>query len=253
MPEKNLDGKVAIITGGGGGIGSATAERLALAGASVAVADIRQEAAEKVADQLVGQGLTARAFKVDMADPDQIAALDQQVADAFGSVDILVNNAANLSEPMRNADLKLLDLTVEVWDAAFAVNVRGAMLLSQHAVRRMLTQGGGVIVNVSSASALFANPSGQTAYGSTKGALNTLTRYIAGQYGKSNIRCNAVVPGLVLSDTAREAFTSEFIESVAGATTVGRASEPADIAAYVNFLVSDDSRQITGELLSIGM
>lgn len=169
----------------------------------------------------------------------------------FGGIDILVNNAAKLSADMRSANLKLLDLTLETWEVAFATNVRGAMLLSQCAVRHMVGRGGGAIVNISSGSANIPNPIGQTAYGATKGALNSLTRYIAAQYGPENIRCNAILPGLVLSDTLREAYSQEVIDSVVSRTMVRRACEPEDIAAYVHFLVSEDARQITGELLTM--
>lgn len=251
MAEQNLKGKVVLITGGAGGVGAATAERLAAAGASVAVADIRKDAALKVAEQLREKGFVAQGFGADVALPEQIEALDSEVSRVFGGIDILINNAANLSEAMRHADGKLLDLSLETWDAAFATNVRGAMLLSKYALRHILARGGGVIVNVSSGSATIPNPFGQTAYGATKGALNSLTRYIASQYGKDNIRCNAVLPGLVLSDTAREVFTPEKIADIESRTMVGRASDPADIAAYIHFLVSDDARQISGQLVQI--
>jgi NAD(P)-dependent dehydrogenase (short-subunit alcohol dehydrogenase family) len=249
---RNLEGKVAVITGGGGAIGSATAERLARAGAVVAVADIREGAAGKVADRLKAEGLSAEAFKVDLREETQIRALVEDVVRRFGRIDILHNNAAANVDKGDGADLTLLDVSAEVWDATYAVNVRAPMLLSKYAVDQMLRQGGGgVIVNTSSGASQVASAEARTAYGSSKAALETLTRYVAAQYGAQNIRCNAILPGVVLTKGMQVMFTAEQLEAMVGRTMLKRVCLPEDIAAMVHFLVSDDARQITGELVRV--
>jgi NAD(P)-dependent dehydrogenase (short-subunit alcohol dehydrogenase family) len=242
---------VAIVTGGGGAIGGATAERLARAGAAVAVADINGRTAAKVADRLDAEGLTAKAFPVDLAQEEEIRGLVADVVGAFGRVDILHNNAA-AGGGVFEADGTLLDLNADTWDKAFAVNVRAPMLLSKYVIPHMLEQGsGGVIINTSSGASEMAAADARTAYGPSKGALNVLTRYIAAQYGPKNIRCNAVLPGVVLTRGMQKIFGDAEIDAMASRTMLRRVNLPEDVAAVVHFLVSDDARQITGELIRI--
>jgi NAD(P)-dependent dehydrogenase (short-subunit alcohol dehydrogenase family) len=251
VAEGDLQGKVAIITGGGGAIGSATAERLARAGAAVAIADIREKAAAKVADRLTAEGLAVRAFAVDLSSEAEIRALVDGAVQAFGRIDILHNNAVALLATFE-ADGMLVDLTAEVWDGAFAVNVRAPMLLAKYVIPHMLRQGdGGVIINTSSGASEAPSADSRAAYGSSKAALNTLTRYIAAQYGAQNIRCNAILPGAVLTRGMEKIFGAEQLDAMAGRTMLRRVSLPEDIAALVHFLVSDAARQITGELVRI--
>ena len=248
---RNLEGKVAIVTGGGGAIGSATAERLGRAGARVAVADIRPEPAEDTAARLTRAGIEARAFTLDLASEDQIVAFAQQVAQAFGAIDILHNNA-HLSDLFTNGeDGALLDMKAELWDRTFAVNVRGAMLLSREAVPHMLARGGGAIVNTSSGASENPAFDARTAYGPSKAALESLTLYIAAQYGPRNIRCNAILPGAVLTPGMQRVFTQKQLDGMAQGSMLRRITLPEDIAAGVHFLASDDARQITGQLLRI--
>jgi NAD(P)-dependent dehydrogenase (short-subunit alcohol dehydrogenase family) len=249
---RNLEGRVAIITGGGGAIGSATAERMARAGALVAVADIREGAAGRVADCLKGEGLTVEAFKVDLREEAQIRTLADDVVRRFGRIDILHNNAAINLQEAENGDRTLLDISAKNWDLTFSVNVRGPMLLSKHVIAQMLKQGGGgVIVNMSSGASQVPDPEARIAYGSSKAAIETLTRYTAAQYGPQKIRCNAILPGVVMTPGMREMFTAEQLGAITGRTMLKRACEPEDIAAMVCFLVSDDARQITGELVRV--
>jgi NAD(P)-dependent dehydrogenase (short-subunit alcohol dehydrogenase family) len=238
---RNLEGRVAIITGGGGAIGSATAERMARAGALVAVADIREGATGQVADRLQGEGLTVEAFKVDLREAAQIRTLVDDVVRRFGRIDILHNNAAAIFDKGDGADLTLLDVSAEVWDATFAVNVRAPMLLSKYVIEQMRRQGASQI----------ASPEARTAYGSSKAALETLTRYVAAQYGPQNIRCNAILPGVVLTKGMEVMFTAEQLDAMVGRTMLKRICLPEDIAAMAHFLVSDDARQITGELVRV--
>jgi NAD(P)-dependent dehydrogenase (short-subunit alcohol dehydrogenase family) len=247
-----LKGKTAIVTGGAGAIGWATAERLAREGASVAIADIRMDAAAGLADRLVREGLTAKAFKIDLSQETEIISLVAGVVDAFGRIDILHNNAAINLQEAENGDRTLLDISAKNWDLTFSVNVRGPMLLSKHVIAQMLKQGGGgVIVNMSSGASQVPDPEARIAYGSSKAAIETLTRYTAAQYGPQKIRCNAILPGVVMTPGMREMFTAEQLGAMTGRTMLKRACEPEDIAAMVCFLVSDDARQITGELVRV--
>jgi NAD(P)-dependent dehydrogenase (short-subunit alcohol dehydrogenase family) len=251
MSERDLEGKVAIVTGGAGGIGSAIARRLAQAGAVVAVVDVAEAAAAALAAELEGKGLLARSFVTDVAQEDQVTALVAGVVSAYGRLDILVNNAVNNAPQVFGCDRGLLEMSADIWDATFAVNLRGPMLLAKHAIPRMTAQGrGGAIVNMSS---LASEHPGQalTAYGASKGALNTLTAYIATQHGHQNVRCNALVCGVVVTQGLRNFFSTEQIEAMAANTVLRRASAPEDIAEMTHFLVSERSRQLTGQLIRV--
>jgi NAD(P)-dependent dehydrogenase (short-subunit alcohol dehydrogenase family) len=250
MSERNLEGRVAIITGGAGAIGRATSARLARAGAKVAVADIRGEVAAHAAEKLTAEGLTAKAFAVDLAEESQVVRLARDVATAFGRIDILHNNAA-AGGGVLDADKTLLELTAETWDKAFAVNVRAPMLLAKAVVPHMLAQGGGVIINTSTGASEMPAEDARIAYGSSKAALNTLTRYIAAQYGPKNIRCNAVLPGVVMTKGMEKLFGQAALDVMNARSMLRRGCTPDDIAAMVHFLVSDDAQQITGELFRV--
>ncbi|HKQ83347.1 MAG TPA: SDR family oxidoreductase [Steroidobacteraceae bacterium] len=251
MSNTGLAGKVAVITGGGGGIGSATALRLARAGASVAVVDLLREAAQATVDAIRKEGGTASAFNVDLEQIGQIYKLVEDVVTTFGRIDILHNNAVLNDPVIYPQDRKLADIKVEHWDKIFAVNVRAPMLLSKLAIPHMIAQGGGVIINMSSGASTKGLPDMLTAYGSSKGALNTLTLYTAAQYGNQKIRCNALVCGAVLTPSLRKLFTKEQVEQMARASLTGRPNVAEDIAKFIHFLVSDDAEQITGQLYPI--
>jgi NAD(P)-dependent dehydrogenase (short-subunit alcohol dehydrogenase family) len=247
-----LAGRVAIITGGGGGIGSATAQRLAQSGAAVAVADLNAQAARDVADKLKAEGLIAEAFTIDMAAEEQIKELVVKTIEAFGRIDILHNNAVLTAPDIYGQDKTLVDMTAENWDKIFAVNTRGPMLLSKYVVPHMIDQkSGGVIVNMSSGASERGQPDMLTAYGSSKGAINSLTLYIAAQYGAYNIRCNALVCEVVLTKGLRALFAPEFVKKLEDETPLRRASAPEDVAAMVHFLASDEARQLTGRLIRL--
>ncbi|HKT76659.1 MAG TPA: SDR family oxidoreductase [Sphingobium sp.] len=250
--NRNLEGKVAIVTGAGGAIGSATAERLVRAGGQVAVADIFGDTAAATVARIEEQGLGgAKAFTLDISDEDQIIAFVKEVAAHFGGIDILHNNAHFNQQFSQGQDKTLLDMTRELWDKSFAVNVRGAMLLSRETIPHMLKRGGGAIVNTSSGASEVPVVDAFIAYGPSKGALESLTRYTAAQYGRQNIRCNAILPGAVLTPGMKQVFTQPQLDAMVSRTMLQRITLPEDIAAGVHFLASDDARQITGQLLRI--
>lgn len=241
-----LAGKVAIVTGGGGGIGSAVARRLVSEGARVAVADIIEESAQRVAQSL-GDAAIAVAF--DAASADSVKALVDRTVSHFGKLDILHNNAA-MTDPVKSAqDTTAIDIPMAIWQEILDVNLTGYLLGCRYAIPYMIANGGGSIVNTASNSGT-AGDLARIAYGSTKGAIITLTRYVATQHGSQNIRCNSIAPGVVLTE-ALEKTVPGLKDIIKRHILTPEFGTPEDIAALVAFLASDESRYITGENISI--
>lgn len=238
-----LEGRVAIVTGGAGGIGAATCRLLAERGAKVVVADLDGARAAEVAD---GIGGAAIALTVDLADEASIAALFEATLKTFGRLDAIDNNAALLTPDYARRDLDIATMETEVWDDTFRVNTRGTMLCCREALRIMERQGFGVIVNTASNLALQGNVI-QAAYSASKAAVIQMTRSIATSHGKRSIRCNAVLPGLTGSKAALGNLPPRLIEIVTEETLTPYLGDPMDIAHAVAFLVSDEARYITGQ------
>jgi NAD(P)-dependent dehydrogenase (short-subunit alcohol dehydrogenase family) len=243
----DLTDRVAVVTGAASGIGAASAAELAARGAKVVVADVNESGAKEVAAAIGGDAV---AHQVELAEEASIAALMQATVERFGRIDILHNNAAASGAEVMGRDLDVLTMDAAVWDAAFAVNLRAMMLTCKHALPSMIAQGKGVVVNMSSNSALAGDLS-RVAYGATKGGVNSLTMYVATMYGKQGIRCNAISPGLVMTPAAERNLT-DFDRSVfAGSHLTNTIGKPEDIAKVVAFLASDDSAFITGEVIRV--
>src|SRR5579862_9233878 len=189
-PDFALGGKVAIVTGGGGGLGSAYAQTLAMAGASVVVADINGENAKSVADGLVDDGHSAISVVVDITDEESARSMARRTCEEFGGIDILVNDAALMAEIPR---VPLIETSVEWWDRVMKVNVCGAFICCQACVPSMIQRGGGKIVNQSSGGAWVSS----TVYAVSKLALVGLTMGLARQLGVHQINVNAIAPGTV--------------------------------------------------------
>ncbi|MDX6739377.1 SDR family oxidoreductase [Actinocorallia sp. A-T 12471] len=238
-------GKVAVVTGGGSGIGKATARRLAAEGAALIVADLKPR---DTADLVVKDGGVATSFALDVSDETAVRALADHVRETYGRLDVLHNNAAALSRDVYGRDLDLADLDVAVWDRTHEVSVRGAMLTCKHLVPLMGEDAS--IVNTTSVSALVGDTD-HAAYGSAKAALISFTRYVATMYGDRGIRCNAVAPGLVLTDTARRVMTPDLLAEKAAERLLPWPAAPEDVAALVAFLASTESRCITGQTIVI--
>jgi NAD(P)-dependent dehydrogenase (short-subunit alcohol dehydrogenase family) len=243
---RGLDGKVALITGGGGRIGAATARRLAAEGVRVSIGDLSEAAATAVARSIGNQAL---AVQFDAGDPDSIARMVARTVEHFGRLDILHNNAAMLDLAFLDQDRDAVQTSVEVWDATMQINVRGYMLACKHAIPHMLSAGGGSIINTASNAALLGDSS-RIAYGSSKGAVISMTRYIATQHGRSKIRCNAISPGLILDDEL-ERKLPELCAATGRQVLLPRHGRPEDIAAVVAFFASDDSSFVTGQLIGV--
>ncbi|GAA2914589.1 glucose 1-dehydrogenase [Streptosporangium fragile] len=241
-------GKVALVTGAASGIGAATARRLAREGARVGVADLWAAGARSVAAEIRAAGGTACALHCDVSREETVRSAVAELVGSFGRLDVLHSNAACLDRDVYGRDRDLLDMDVEVWDRTMAVNLRGAMLTVKHAVPAM--PDGGAIVLTSSVSGLVGDAD-HAAYGASKAALTGLVRYVATMYGARGVRCNAVAPGLVMTDTARGAMSPERLAEKAAERLLPWPAEPDDVAALVAFLASGEARCVTGQTIVV--
>jgi NAD(P)-dependent dehydrogenase (short-subunit alcohol dehydrogenase family) len=244
---RGLDGKVVLIAGAGGGLGAAAAERLAREGARLVVGDLFLEGAEHCADRINAAGGEALAVGYDQADEASIAALVQAAVAKFGKLDCVLANAADMQAVMQDGDL--LNCTVDVFDRSIHVDMRGYFLIAKHAMPH-LVQSRGVIVFTSSAAAIVGEPE-RVAYAMAKAGVNALMRHIASRWGKEGVRANAILPGFVFTEKTRDHLPEEFRQMAIRMTRSTRLGEPADIAAMVAMLFSEDGDWINGQTLSV--
>ncbi len=245
-----LIGRVAIVTGGGGGIGGATARALAREGASVVVVDIDEEAAERVTQGIGEAGGAAVAFRADLSEEAEAASAVALATSRFGRLDVLHNNAALTDSDFLTRDTAVPDLPLNVWERTMAVNLRSQMLTCKHAVPEMARGGGGSIINMSSGASLKGDRT-RTAYGVSKAGVNALTMYVATSHGKQGIRVNTILPGLVITDAVRSHLDARTLAGLGKATLTPYVGQPDDIAGVVVFLASDESRYITGQMIAV--
>lgn len=241
---KLLD-KTAVVTGAQQGIGRAAALALAAEGANVVVNYLDDEsAAAAIVAEIRALGPQASAVEGNVGESQDIAAM-MDAADRLGGVDILVNNAGIFPR------VEFLTLIEGDWDKVIGTNLKGAFFCMQEAARRMVLKGrGGAIINLSS-SAAFTGPPLGVHYAASKGGVIGMTRAAAAALAPHDIRVNAIAPGLTDTAQPRDGMTEEEIAAAAGATPLGRLTLPEDIANAVVFLASEDSRQITGQLMHI--
>jgi len=237
----DVRGRVAIVTGGTRGIGRAVAEGFAAAGAKVAVGSRKADACAETEAALRDMGGEAIGVPTHMGDLDAVGTLVARTVDAFGGVDIIVNNAANA------LTLPLGEFTPEAWSKSFDVNMRGPVFLVQHALPHLEASGHGSIVNVISAGA-FLFSSNVAMYAAAKSAMMSFTRSMAASYWARGIRVNALAPGTVNTDMVR-ANTPEAQQSMANAAIQRRAADPDEMVGPVLFLASDASSFMTGQVL----
>jgi NAD(P)-dependent dehydrogenase (short-subunit alcohol dehydrogenase family) len=244
-----LVGRVAVVTGSGG-IGEASARRLAAEGAQVVIGDVDAASAERVVAKIVDEGGKAIALPLDIGEEDSVKAFYAIVSDKFGRLDVLHNNAAATSEGQMARDMGVTEMPIEIWDYAFQINARGTMLMIKHGVPLMLKNGRGSIINTSSGAALRGDLYAP-AYASSKAAINCLTQYVATQYGKRGIRCNVVSPGLVVTPNVFLSNSQEQLDRIEKHKLTPYLGAPEDIAAAVAYLASDDARFVTAQVLVV--
>jgi NAD(P)-dependent dehydrogenase (short-subunit alcohol dehydrogenase family) len=241
---KRLDGKVAIVTGAGSGIGEATARLMVREGAAIVVADVNLAEAERVASELDA----ALPLRVDVSDEAEVVRMIEAAVAAVGGVDVLHNNATDSSLNAVDTDIATLDMSV--FDRLVAVNLKGQFLGCKHAIPTMLARGGGSIVNTASIDG-FVGRGVRAAYGASKAGVVLLTKSVASQYGTRGIRCNAVAPGLTLTPGAIDNATPEYVELSLRNYPMPRLCTSEDVAKAVVFLASDDASYINAETLMV--
>ncbi|MBT9156772.1 MAG: 3-oxoacyl-(acyl-carrier-protein) reductase FabG [Firmicutes bacterium] len=238
-----LKDKVAIVTGGGRGIGEATAKAFAREGAKVVVADLSQADVERTVAEINEAGGQAIGFVVNVTDRAKVDELVQTATSNFGRLDILVNNAGI------TADNTLAKMTEAEWDRVIDVNLKGVFNCGQAAAKVMAEQGGGVILNASSVVGIYGN-FGQTNYAATKWGVIGITKSWAKELGRKGIRVNAVAPGFILTPMT-DKMPEKVLEMMKDKSPLKSLGYPDDIAAAYLYLASDEARFVTGTVLSV--
>ena len=240
----HFDGKVAIVTGAGRGMGRAVASRFGREGARVVVAEVNSEHGEEVAGEIRSAGGDATAVQLDVSKPADVRHLFAAAVKRYGAVDIVVNNAGiAVARP-------LVDYTEEDWDRQMGVNVKGVFFCCQEAARVMIPRRQGKIVNFASTSAFVSSSKPEVAYDTSKGAVRQMTVSVAAELAPHSINVNAVAPGTTATEMTRSTLaTEEGLAWQLARIPMGRVGQPDDIASVVLFLCSPEASYITGHTL----
>jgi NAD(P)-dependent dehydrogenase (short-subunit alcohol dehydrogenase family) len=253
----NLTGKVALVTGAGSGLGRAFAQGLAAAGARVLCADRNLAWAEETVAAITNDAAACLALPVDVADAASVAAMAERAKNAYGTVDVLVNNAGIATAPARAHEMPIED-----WDRLIAVNLRGVFLCTRAVVPMMMAKGAGSIINIASIIGLVGHYPGRPAvggnYAAAKSGVVGFTRQIAAEYARDNIRANAIAPGwhggTRLGDERRTTASAEeiaaFEAAIRAQTPMGRRGTPEELQGLAIYLASDASRYVTGQVFA---
>ena len=238
-----LKDKIALVTGGGQGIGQVIGDNLAKSGAHVIFGDINLENAEKSAEDVLANGGNASATLINVADPENVKETFDSIAKEFKPVDILINNAGITKDGL------FVRMKEDDWDRVLAVNLKGSFLCGQQAAKHMMKQRQGAIVNIASIVGVMGN-AGQANYSASKAGLIGLTKTMARELAPRNITVNAIAPGFIDTEMTRvldEKIRDKLIEQI----PLSRLGLPDDIAHSVAFLVSDRSNYITGQVINV--
>lgn len=248
---RGLTAKTFIVAGGATGIGRGTAQRLGEESANVVVGDVNLEGAQHTAEEIRQAGGSAVAMQFDLADEGSVDDMVKRTLDEFGGVHGLFNVGADLSPHNLGRDTNLLETDLDVWTRTLDVNVIGYVRTARAVLPHLLENGGGAIVNCSSGTAVSGGDRKRPAYSASKSAVNALTRHIAGNWGNAGVRCNGVMPGLVMGETQRKQNDIELQQMFLTRVPTTRMGRPEDLAAVVAFLLSDDAEWINGQVWAI--
>ncbi len=239
----DFKGQVAMITGGARGIGRTIAGHLAKKGADLAIADVSEDAAKEAAGELASTGVKTIAVKLDVSKSDEVAKAFEGVVKEFGRLDILINNAGITRDGL------VLRMKEEDWDAVININLKGVFLCSKEAVKVMMKQKYGRIVNIASVVAFMGNP-GQANYSASKAGIVGLTKTVAKEYASRGVTANAVAPGFIstaMTDALAENVRQEMLKSI----PVGTFGTVDDVSNAVAFLASPEAGYITGQVIHV--
>jgi len=238
----DLKGKIAVVTGSARGLGQAIALKMAEAGADVAVCDLNAEWCEETIEKVKELGREAKGYGVNVADGESVTACIKSIEKDFGKIDVLVNNAGITKDGL------LMRMSEADWDAVLDVNLKGVFLCTKAAMRGMMKQRSGTIVNIASVIGLMGN-AGQANYAASKGGVISFSKTVAKELASRNVRCNAIAPGFI-----RSAMTDKLDDEIQGKMKelipLGRFGDPEDVANVALFLASDASAYVTGQVLS---
>jgi len=244
---RGIHGKVAIVTGGASGIGAAACRRFVEEGGRVAIGDIDFPRARELAAAL---GPAALAIQFDAGDVASVEGLVSRTVAEFGRLDFLFNNAALMANDIIRQDTNPVDIDFGIWDLTMRVNLRGYLAGCKYAIPHMLKAGSGSIVMTGSGSGLLGDIS-NIAYGASKAAIMSISRYIATQYGKLGIRCNVINPGLIRTEGGVKNVYGPMVEIMARNTLVPRLGQGTDVGAMAVYLCSEDASFITGQAINV--
>ena len=243
--QGRLAGKVAVVTGGGSGIGRAVARRFASEGAAVAVADVDGESAKAVAAEIEASGGSAFGIEVDVTDGERVRAMVDRAVSEFGGVDVLMTAAGVLGFG------SVVETEPVLWNRVIAVNLTGTYLCARAAIPRMVERGGGSIVTVSSSTGAHDAAPGTAAYIASKGGVAMLTKAISVDHARQGIRANAIAPGPTDTPMLSGVMTPEELRAFGEAMPIGRLAQPEELAAAALFLASDEASYVTGAVFAV--
>lgn len=246
MKAFDLTDKIAIVTGSTSGIGIGIAKVFARQGAHVVVTGRREERGNAVVQEILDEGGKASYHKLDITDENSIASLIKDTADEYKKIDILVNNAANVNAE----DGNVADITAAQWDEMLGSDLRSVFLVSKYAIPFMQANGSGSIINIGSTAGIAGNL-GWSAYGPAKAGVANLSKNIAYQYGKDNIRCNCIQPGLIVTPQNEPNISQFFKDIYLDEIEVNRYGCPEDIGNMALFFAADESGFVTSQIVTV--
>lgn len=238
-----LNGKVALVTGAARGIGQAIATKLAAAGADIALCDLEKDWLAETQNLVAALGRRAETYAVDVSKGEQVGEVVSKIAQDFGRIDVLVNNAGITRDGF------LARMSEEDWEAVLSINLKGTFLFTKAVSRLMMKQRAGAIVNIASVIGLMGN-AGQCNYAASKAGVIAFTKSVAKELASRNVRANAVAPGFIKTKMT-EKLPEDIRQKMLEVIPIGRFGEPADVAEVVLFLASDASAYVTGQVLSV--